>query len=82
MNKILITLIAVAALSGCSSHDDAVKALTGAGYKNIQTHGYSFLGCSEDDTFKTKFTATGPSGQAVEGVVCSGWFKGATIRTN
>ncbi len=81
MNKILIALLAVT-LAGCSSSKDANKALNAAGYKNIETHGYSVFGCSEDDTFKTKFTATGPTGVPVEGVVCSGWFKGSTIRTD
>lgn len=81
MKNILIALLAVTALAGCSSSNDAKKALEGAGYTNIQTHGYSFFGCSEDDTFKTKFTATGPTGKPVEGVVCSGWLKGGTIRT-
>jgi hypothetical protein len=76
----LIVLVAVT-LAGCSSENDARKALTGAGYSNIQTDGYSVFGCSEDDTFHTKFTAKGPSGQPVEGVVCSGWLKGGTIRT-
>lgn len=79
--KKLIAVMIVLALTGCSSSNDAVKALTGAGYTNIETHGYSFFGCSEDDAFKTKFTAVGPTGQKVEGVVCSGWLKGATIRT-
>ena len=82
MKNLIIALAAVALLSACSSHDDATKALTGAGYTKIHTDGYSFFGCSGDDTFKTKFTATGPTGVQVEGVVCSGWAKGATIRTN
>jgi len=80
MNKFLI-LIVVATLAGCTSSNDAEKALKGAGYTDIQIGGYAVFGCSEDDQFHTKFTAKGPSGVPVEGVVCSGWFKGATIRT-
>ena len=69
-------------LAGCSSHDDAVKALKGAGYTDIQTDGYSFFGCSKDDTYHTKFKAKGPTGQPAEGVVCGGVLKGSTIRTD
>ena len=79
MKKILIAL-AVVALSACSSQNDATNALSSAGFTQIETHGYSFFGCGEDDTFKTKFTATNPQGKRVSGVVCSSWFKGGTIR--
>lgn len=82
MKKLIIaaTLITVFALTACSSANDANKALTAAGFTNIETHGYSFFGCGEDDTFKTKFTATNPAGKRVDGVVCSSFFKGGTIR--
>jgi hypothetical protein len=79
--KTIAILFAAIALSGCSSANDANKALVGAGYTQIQTHGYSFFGCGQDDTFATKFTAKGPSGVQVEGVVCSSFTKGSTIRT-
>jgi len=80
MNKILIAIIALAALTGCTRADEARRVLAGAGYTNIETGGYAFFGCSEDDTFHTKFKARGQNGQQVEGVVCSGVLKGATIR--
>lgn len=80
--KKLLLILSVLALSACSSSTDATKALQGAGYTEIQTDGYSFFGCGQDDSFKTKFTAKGPTGVKVEGVVCSGWFKGSTIRTD
>ena len=38
------------------------------------------FGCSEDDTFSTKFSATNAKGERVGGAVCSGWLKGSTIR--
>lgn len=70
-----------AGLGGCSSPVDAERALTGMGYKNIQTYGFDLFACSEDDFYSTKFTATNPAGQQVSGVVCSGLiFKGATVR--
>lgn len=67
--------------AGCTAPDVARKALTGAGYTEIQTTGYCWFCCGKDDTFHTGFTAKGPTGQPVVGAVCSGWFKGATIRT-
>jgi hypothetical protein len=76
----LFVAIVMLLTSGCSSHNDAVSALTAAGYTNIQTHGHAFFTCSEDDAFATEFTATGPNGQHASGAVCSGWFKGKTIR--
>jgi hypothetical protein len=67
-------------LAACSDADTAHRALEAAGYTEIAISGYSFWGCSEDDNFKTGFTAKGPNGALVKGVVCSGLFKGATIR--
>ena len=84
MRKINTTIILALAImaAACSDAPAAQKALAGAGYTNIQIHGWGVLGCSEDDQFRTKFTAIGPTGVQVTGVVCSGWLKGATIRTN
>lgn len=79
MFKPLIVLVFFT-LIGCSSSNDAQKALKAAGYTDIQTHGKAFFACSEDDTFSTKFSATNPSGKRVSGTVCSGWIKGSTIR--
>lgn len=82
MKKLILAaaLITVFALTACTSAVDTNKALTSAGFTNIEINGYSFFGCGKEDTFRTKFTATNPQGQRVEGVVCSAWFKGATIR--
>ncbi|MZY06142.1 hypothetical protein GUK58_08770 [Acinetobacter pittii] len=73
---LLITLL----LSGCSSSNDAIKALKANGFTDIQTHGHAFFNCSKDDTFATKFTAKNKDGQKISGAVCSGWLKGSTIR--
>lgn len=78
--KKLLAVLSVSLLAACSSHNDAKRALTAAGYTEIQTHGHSFFGCSKEDTFATKFTAKNPKGEKIEGVVCSSWLKGATIR--
>lgn len=67
-------------LIGCSSSNDATKALNAQGFTSIQTHGRAFFVCSEDDTFATKFTAKNAKGETVTGAVCSGWLKGSTIR--
>jgi hypothetical protein len=79
MNK-FIPIAILLSLTACSQPDKAQQVLSKAGYTDIQTGGYGMFSCSDDDTFKTKFTAKGPSGQTVEGVVCSGLFKGSTIR--
>lgn len=65
---------------GCTSQNDAHKALKAHGFSDIQTHGRAFFSCSEDDTFATKFTAKNSNGEVVKGTVCSGWLKGSTIR--
>ena len=78
--KKLFILIAAVALSACSQSDRATSALKDAGYTNIQTTGYAWFACSEKDTFATGFEAVGPTGRKVSGAVCSGVFKGQTIR--
>lgn len=81
MKKILIAAVLSLMLVGCSSSNDANRALTKAGYTEIQTHGWAPFACGEGDFFATKFTAVNPAGQRVDGVVCSGLlFKNATIR--
>jgi hypothetical protein len=75
-------ILALAALSACTDETAAQKALAGSGFNDIKLTGYSYFGCDKNDTFHTGFEARGPGGQFVEGVVCSGWMKGATIRFN
>jgi len=83
MKKLLIAAMLVAGLSACSDGQYAERVLADAGYTNIHTTGYAFFGCGKDDTYSTGFTATGPTGRAASGVVCSGLlFKGGTIRLN
>lgn len=82
MKKTLLAAALLLALVGCSSQDDALSALRGAGYTEITITGYRWTGCGKDDSFHTGFEATGPTGVRVTGVVCSGWLKGGTIRTD
>jgi len=77
--KVSLIILALI-LSGCTKPDAARQALESNGFTNIQLDGYSIFGCGKDDYFSDKFTATGANGKQVTGVVCSGWFKGSTIR--
>jgi hypothetical protein len=80
MKKLFVAAIAVLAVTGCTRPGLAERVLTEQGYTNVDAGGYGFFSCSEDDVFKTNFEATSPAGKRVKGTVCSGWFKGATIR--
>ena len=70
------------ALCACTDGDKASRALSAAGYHNVQIIGWRAFGCDENDTFHTGFRATGADGQPVTGVVCSGILKNATVRTD
>lgn len=79
--KKYLSLLAIGALvSACDDPKTARRALDNAGFTRIETLGWSFFGCGQDDDFATRFRAVNYNGKVVEGVVCSGWFKGATIR--
>lgn len=79
MKKFIVLALAVLLISGCTRPEQATKALEGAGYTDIKLNGYS-LSCGQDDPFADEFTAKGPTGKTVNGVVCSGFLKGSTIR--
>lgn len=78
--KSLLAALAILGINGCSDEPKARSALVTAGYTDIQITGYRWTGCDSKDNFSTGFKAKGPTGVPAEGVVCSGWFKGATIR--
>lgn len=78
MKKILIVLLFV--IAGCTAPDSAREILENQGYTNVKAGGYSFFGCGSNDLWHTKFTATSPAGKEINGIVCEGVFKGATIR--
>lgn len=65
--------------TACTNPDAAREILNNHGYTNIQIEGYDFFGCSKDDIYRTKFSASKGQGK-VNGVVCGGLLKGSTIR--
>jgi hypothetical protein len=79
--SLILPLIVCLIVAGCSDSGVARKALDGAGYTKVHLSGYEWGACGENDSFATGFMALGPTGKPVTGVVCSGWMKGATIRT-
>lgn len=78
--KRFLLVVLLLLVPACSDEPGAERALLDAGYTNISLTGYEWFGCGKDDGWSTGFTATGPSGRRVEGVVCSGVLKGSTIR--
>mgnify|MGYP000851067537 CR=1 FL=1 len=60
--------------------DGATGALIDQGLTPVHVGGYSWFGCDAKDRYKTEFTAVNVNGKEVSGVVCSGFFKGNTIR--
>lgn len=76
-------LVSLLILAACSDSERATEVLRDEGYSQIETDGYAMFGCSEHDTVHTSFTARGPSGRRVNGVVCCGLTaigKGCTVR--
>ena len=65
---------------GCTDKETATRILKQDGFTHIELTGYSFWGCSRDDTFSTGFVAQ-KNGKTIEGSVCNNFFfKNATIR--
>ena len=73
-------MIGLLLASGCTAPSATKDALKSQGFTEIETNGYAVFGCSDDDEFHTKFTATNPNGQRVTGVACCGWLKNCTLR--
>ena len=81
MKRTMLAGLAILALVGaCTDEQTAKRVLEEQGYSEVRTTGWAWLSCGKDDTFKTGFVARSPKGNKVEGAVCSGWFKGATVR--
>jgi uncharacterized lipoprotein YehR (DUF1307 family) len=81
MKKVLIAVVLIVAMSGCTAENEARRVLENDGFTNIQLKGWSPFSCDQKDTFATGFEAD-KNGRHVKGVVCSGVLKGATIRFN
>ena len=81
MKKIILMVAIGLMLVGCTSKEDANRALRSQGFTDIHITGYDFLSCSKDDFYHTGFTAKNMQGITVRGTVCSGLiFKSATVR--
>ena len=80
MRVMILGIIAILLLAGCTKPDEAKRVLTNEGYTNIEITGYNLFACSDEDTFKTGFRAKNRNGKIITGTVCSGVLKGSTIR--
>jgi hypothetical protein len=78
--RLVLIVVGLLVIVGCVDEPTARRALSGAGYTDVEITGYNTWACSEDDTYHTGFKAKGPTGQVVTGTVCSAWGKGSTIR--
>lgn len=77
---VMLICIAVA-LSSCGVDPrKATAALEAQGMTDVKIGGYSWFGCAKGDEYHSSFSATGANGKPVTGVVCSGMFKGTTVR--
>lgn len=82
MIRILTLSILAIILIGCGNvnTESAQKTLRSQGMTEIKLRGYSIFGCDRNDNFRTKFTAKDVNGNKVSGTLCSGIFKGMTVR--
>ena len=78
--KHLLMIGALLLITGCSDAEEAERALDNLGMANVETTGYSLFGCDDKDTWRTGFRDTNVNDRTVTGTVCSGLFKGATVR--
>lgn len=77
----VVLMLVVSITTGCADReDDAHRVLVETGYTDIKMTGYRWFGCGEDEAFREGFEATSQIGYRVTGVVCSSFFKSATVR--
>lgn len=76
----LIAAFPFVAPVACTTPDRATDVLVAQGYTEVQITGYAYFDCGKGDLFATAFEAKAPSGQRIEGAVCSGLLKGNTVR--
>ena len=78
---IILLILTLLILTGCTSNNDTISTLEKAGYTNINVGEWDAFGCSDDDFYSTRFTATNSLNNTVEGTVCCGlMMKRCTIR--
>ena len=80
MKKLIAFCICLIFVYGCTDAPKARSVLNSQGFKEVNITGYNFMACSKDDFYSTGFTATTSAGTRVSGTVCTGLFKGSTIR--
>lgn len=81
MKKLFFFSIVSICLFSCTDKKSAKKALLDSGFHPIEVGGYGWFDGSKDYIFKTRFKAYSPdSSRIVSGCVCSGLFKGSTVR--
>lgn len=81
MIRSIIACAVVALLcTGCTDDSGTQRVLMEQGYTHVLSTGYGLFNCGHDDFFSTTFVAESPNHTIVHGVVCEGYFKGATIR--
>jgi hypothetical protein len=81
MMKKLIIITALLVTTACTKESDVAKYAKIEKWDSYEILGYSFFGCGEKDLFRTEFRAV-KNGQEFTGIMCSGLFKGATLRLN
>lgn len=77
---VIAALVGCLVLAGCTDGPNAERVLRAQGYTDIEITGYRYGMGGELDTYVTGFRAKTPAGVVVTGAVCSGVFKGSTIR--
>lgn len=78
---LIAVVLSLGVLIGCTDAPNATRVLEQNGYKDVQMTGYRWFICGDDYTYQTGFAATNiASGQHVTGAVCSGIFKGNSIK--
>ena len=81
MIKNILVVLALFLVCSCTDETETRKVLIAHGFTNIVITGYEFFSCGKDDFSHTGFSATGPTGVQINGVVCCGLvFKGCTVR--
>jgi hypothetical protein len=76
----IFLIIAAIALIAFPPRNQMQRAVEEFGFQNVHLTGFAFLGCSEQDAFRQKWSGRNAAGKAVNGVICGGLAKGWTVR--
>ena len=80
MRSALIVTAALVLTACTVSPQTATSAAEDMGFTDVKLGGPSFFGCADEDGFTRTFTAKNAAGRPVQGVICKGLLKGATVR--